>query len=66
VHKARLVAQGFSQVPGIDFGKTFAPVARPSFIRLLSAYAATKDWELDSFNANQAFLWGKLREDVYM
>jgi len=27
VHKAHLVAQGFLQVPGINFGKTFAPVA---------------------------------------
>jgi hypothetical protein len=66
VHKARLVAQGFSQVPGIDFGKTFAPVARPSSIRLLSAHAAAHDWEIDSFDAKRAFLWGKLREDVYM
>jgi hypothetical protein len=66
VHKACLVAQGFSQVPGIDFGKTFAPVARSSSIHLLSAYTAAKDWELDSFDANRAFLWGKLHEDVYM
>jgi hypothetical protein len=66
VYKARLVAQGFSQVPGVDFGKTFAPVARPSSIRILSVYAAAKDWELDSFDAKRAFLWGKLREDVYM
>lgn len=32
MHKACLVAQGFSQVPGIDFSKTFAPVARASSI----------------------------------
>ena len=66
VFKARLVAQGFSQVSGVDFGKTFAPVARASSIRALSAYAAAHDWELDSFDAKRAFLWGKLHEDVYM
>ena len=27
-NKARLVAEGFSQVEGLDFGGTFAPVAR--------------------------------------
>jgi hypothetical protein len=66
VYKARLVAQGFSQVPGVDFGKTFAPVAKSASIRIISALAARLDWELDSFDAKRAFLWGKLQEDVYM
>lgn len=66
VFKARLVAQGFSQIAGVDFGRTFAPVARSSSIRIISAYAAKHDWELDVFDAKRAFLWGKLREDVYM
>ena len=66
VFKARLVAQGFSQIPGVDFGKTFAPVAKPASIRIISALAAQLDWELDSFDAKRAFLWGKLKEDVYM
>ena len=35
-NKARLVAQGFSQVEGIDFGETYAPVARLESILLLS------------------------------
>lgn len=64
--KARLVAQGFSQIPGVDFGKTFAPVAKPASIRIISALAAQLDWEVDSFDAKRAFLWGKLKEDVYM
>jgi len=64
--KARLVAQGFSQIPGIDFGRTFAPVAKSASIHILSAYAAAHDWELDCFDAKRAFLWGKLQEDVYM
>ena len=65
-YKARLIAQGFLQVPGIDFGKTFAPVAESTSIRVISVPVALNDWELDSFNAKWAFLWGKLQEDVYM
>jgi hypothetical protein len=37
--KARLVAKGFSQVEGLDFGETFAPVARLEAIRILLSYA---------------------------
>lgn len=29
-YKARIAAKGFTQVPGIDFDDTFAPVARSS------------------------------------
>jgi hypothetical protein len=42
-NKARLVAQGYSQVEGLDFGETFAPVARLEAIRILLAFAASRD-----------------------
>ena len=45
-YKARLVAQGFSQVPGIDYFNTFAPVARLVSIRAVLAMAAVCDLEL--------------------
>ena len=35
-NKAQLVAQGYTQVEGIDFDETFAPVARLEAIRILS------------------------------
>jgi hypothetical protein len=38
-NKARLVAKGYSQVEGLDFDETYAPVARLESIRILLAYA---------------------------
>jgi hypothetical protein len=38
-NKALLVAKGYSQVEGLDFGETYAPVARLESIRILLAYA---------------------------
>ena len=43
---ARLAAQGFTQMHGVDFQDTFAPVARLSSIRVVIAIAASEDWEL--------------------
>jgi hypothetical protein len=43
-YKARLVANGYSQVAGVDFDETFAPVAKFITIRLILAIAAAIDW----------------------
>jgi hypothetical protein len=45
-NKARLVAQGFSLVEGLDFGETFAPVAHLEAIRILLAFVASKGFKL--------------------
>ncbi|KAL6334726.1 hypothetical protein AAG906_021385 [Vitis piasezkii] len=42
-HKARLVAQGFSQVHGLDFGDTFSPVVRPATVRIILSLGVTSD-----------------------
>jgi hypothetical protein len=45
-NKTRLVAQGFSQVEGLGFGETFAPVAYLDVIRILLAFVALKGFKL--------------------
>jgi hypothetical protein len=45
-NKARLIVKGFSQVEGLDFGETFAPVARLEAIRIILAYASHHEMKL--------------------
>jgi hypothetical protein len=45
-NKARFVAQGFSQVEGLDFEEIFAPFAHLEAIRILLAFAASKGFKL--------------------
>jgi hypothetical protein len=57
-NNARLVAQGFSQVYGIDFGETFAHVAHLVAIRILLAFAASMGFKLYQMDVKSAFLNG--------
>jgi hypothetical protein len=55
-NKARLVAQGFTQVEGLDFGETFAPVARLEAIRILLAYDCSHNIKLFQMDVKSVFL----------
>jgi len=65
-HRARLVAQGFSQQPGIDFNETHAPVARFESFRIILALAASEDWDIEQVDFKSAYLNGHLDEEIFM
>jgi hypothetical protein len=65
-NKAWLVAQGFTQVEGIDYGETYAPVARLESIRILIVYATNQCFKLYQMDVKSAFLNGPLQELVYV
>jgi hypothetical protein len=57
-NKACFVDQGFSQVEGLDFGETFAPVAHLEAIRILLTFAASKRFKLYQNDVKSSFLNG--------
>ncbi|GKB24743.1 retrovirus-related pol polyprotein from transposon TNT 1-94, partial [Tanacetum coccineum] len=63
-NKARLIAKGYCQEEGIDFEKSFAPVARIEAIRIFVANAANKNMTIYQIDVKTAFLNGELCEEV--
>ena len=65
-NKARLVCKGYAQIEGVDFEETFAPVARMESIRMILAYASSKNIKVYQMDVKSAFLNGDLEEAVYV
>jgi hypothetical protein len=65
-NKDRLVCKGYAQVEGIDFEETFFLVSRMEAIRLLLAYACSKNIKVYQMDAKSVFLNGELEEEVYI
>jgi hypothetical protein len=64
-NKTRLVSQGYTQVEGLDFGETYAAVARLEAIKILLAYACAHNIKLYQMDVKSAFLNGYINE-VYV
>lgn len=68
-HKARLIAKGYVQQPGVDFDEVFTPVARVArllSVRLLLSLAAHEGWPVHHMDMKSTFLNGVLEEEVYV
>ena len=64
--KARLVAQGWSRRPGVDYGTTIAPARRSESQRLLMAISTQHDWDIYMLEVKGAFLQSKIDEEVFV
>jgi hypothetical protein len=64
--KARLVAQGYTQIKGVDFDETFALVARLDSIKILLSIACYLGFKLYQMDVKSAFLNCILQEEVYV
>jgi hypothetical protein len=60
------VAQYYTQVEGLDFGETYAPVATLEAIRILLAYAYAHNIKLYQMDVKSAFLNSYINEEVYV
>ena len=65
-YKAQVIAKGFTQEHGIDYEETFSPVTRYKSICYLLAHAALEDWEIEAMDIKMAYLYGELKEEIYM
>ena len=65
-HKSRFVAKGYSQIEGVDFQETYAPVVKYTSLRILLSYAAVHDWEMAQLDIKTAFLYGLIDEELYI
>jgi hypothetical protein len=65
-YKAQLVAKGYSQVEGIDFGEIFSHVAKLTSIKFLLYIVVAFDLEVEQMDVKTTFLHGDMEEEIYM
>jgi hypothetical protein len=65
-NKAHLVAQGFSQVEGLDFRETFALVAHLEAIRIFLAFATSKIFQFYQMDVKSVVLNSVIQEEVFV
>ncbi|CAI7864557.1 unnamed protein product [Closterium sp. NIES-53] len=62
----KIVAQGYQQKEKVDYKELFAPVVKPTTLRILLAGAAIKGWVVKQMDVTTAFLSDVLEEEIFM
>ena len=65
-YKARLVAQGFSQRPDIDYEETYSPVMDAITFRYLIHLTISEGLEMHLMDVVTTYLYGSINSDIYM
>jgi Reverse transcriptase (RNA-dependent DNA polymerase) len=65
-YKASLVAQGFTQIPGVDYKETYSPVVDAITLRFLISLTITENLQMRLMDIVTAYLYGSLDNDIYM
>ena len=66
VFRARLVACGYSQIPGVDFNESFAPVINDVSFQIMLILKLIWNLKACIIDVETAFLHGDLQEEIYM
>jgi hypothetical protein len=64
--RARVVALGYGQIPGVDFQENYAPVVKDETLRMALVYSIIKRLASEQIDVETAFLHGDLEELIYM
>ena len=65
-YRARLIALGYSQIPGVDYTDSFAPVAHDLSFRIALARMMVEKLDSLVMDVETAFLYGEIDEEIFM
>ena len=60
------MAKGYNQTYGADYQETFALVTKMNTVRILLSLTANYNWHLQQFDVKNAFLYGDIKEEIYI